>query len=42
MTADYNSIGNMVPFIHGYDCKFQLILGHQIADLELLFVNEQA
>jgi hypothetical protein len=32
----------MVPFIHGYDCKFQLILAFQIADLELLFVNDQA
>ena len=42
LTSDFNSIGNMVPFIHGYDCKFQLILAFQIADLELLFVNDQA
>lgn len=42
MTSDYNSLGTQVPFVHGYDCKFQLILAFQIADLELLFVNDQA
>lgn len=42
LTSDYSSLGNMVPTIHGYDCKFQAILAFQIADMDLLFVNDQA
>lgn len=39
--SDLNTIGNMIPFIHGYFCKFQLILASQFVDLDLLYVNDQ-
>lgn len=39
--SDMNTIGNMIPFIHGYFCKFQLILASQFVDLDLLYVNDQ-
>ena len=39
--SDLNTIGNMIPTIHGYVCKFQLILCWQIVDLDTLYVNDQ-
>jgi len=41
MTSDFTSIGKLIEFVHGYTCKMQLILAYQIADLEILFVNDQ-
>lgn len=42
LLSDMNTIGKMVPHIHGYYCKFQLILAYQFVDLDLLYVNDQA
>ncbi|RYC69788.1 hypothetical protein [Spirosoma sordidisoli] len=42
LTSDFTSIGQMIPFVHGYTCKMQLVLAFQIADLDILFVNDQA
>ncbi|OIN59799.1 hypothetical protein [Arsenicibacter rosenii] len=41
LTSDLNSIGNMVPHIHGMTYKYQMILAYQIADPDMLFVNDQ-
>lgn len=41
-TSDFNSIGNIVPFLHGYRAIMKMVLAFQIADLEVLFVNDQA
>lgn len=41
-TADFTGIGNMVPFLHGYRTIIKMILSFQIADLDVLFVNDQA
>lgn len=40
-TSDFSSIGNIVPFLHGYRAIMKMILAYQIADLEVLFVNDQ-
>ncbi|QIP16805.1 hypothetical protein G8759_31270 [Spirosoma aureum] len=42
LLSDLNTIGNMVPHIHGFYCKFQFILAYQFVDLDLLYVNDQA
>ena len=42
LTTDFTGIGKMIEFVHGYTCKIQLILAYQIADLDILFVNDQA
>ncbi|MCX6216475.1 hypothetical protein [Spirosoma sp.] len=42
LVSDLTGIGPMIPNIHGYSCKMQMILAYQIADLEILFVNDQA
>lgn len=42
LTADFTSVGPLIPFVHGYTCKLQMIMAFQIADLEYLFVNDQA
>jgi hypothetical protein len=41
-TSAFSSIGNIVPFLHGYKAIMKMILAFQIADLEVLFVNDQA
>jgi len=41
-TADFGSIGNIVPFLHGYRAIMKMVMAFQIADLEVLFVNDQA
>lgn len=41
-TSDFSSIGNIVPFLHGYRAIMKMVLAFQIADLEVLFVNDQA
>jgi hypothetical protein len=40
--SDFSSIGNIVPFLHGYRAIMKMVLAFQIADLEVLFVNDQA
>lgn len=36
------SIGKIVPTVHGYKTSAKMLLGFQIADLECLYVNDQA
>ncbi|RIV20542.1 hypothetical protein DYU11_21085 [Fibrisoma montanum] len=40
-TADFNSLGQIVPFLHGYTTVMKMILAFNFADLDLLFVNDQ-
>lgn len=42
LLSDLNTIGNLIEHIHGYYCKFQLILAYQFVDLDLLYLNDQA
>ncbi|QJD79529.1 hypothetical protein [Spirosoma rhododendri] len=39
---DLTTVGNMIPHIHGFLAKFQMILACQFADMDTLFVNDQA
>lgn len=41
LVSDLAGIGKMIEHVHGYVAKMQLILAYQIADLEILFVNDQ-
>ncbi|MBD2700134.1 hypothetical protein IC229_05775 [Spirosoma sp. BT702] len=41
LTSDFTGIGPLIPFVHGYTCKMQAILAYEIADLDVLFVNDQ-
>lgn len=42
VTADFTSVTKVVEHVHGYYAKLQMILAYQIADLDVLFVNDQA
>jgi hypothetical protein len=40
-TSAFSSIGNIVPFLHGFYTIMKVILAFQFKDLEVLFVNDQ-
>lgn len=42
MTSDYNKVGKIVETLHGYKAIMKFMLTFQIADLEDLYVNDQA
>ena len=42
LTSDLNSIGKVIEHIHGFNYKYQMILAYQFADLETVFLNDQA
>jgi hypothetical protein len=40
--AETPGISNMVPTLHGYKAVSKFLIGSEIADLESLYVNDQA
>jgi hypothetical protein len=42
MLSDFNSVGKVIETLHGYDAVVKYMLTCQIADLEDLYVNDQA
>jgi hypothetical protein len=40
--AETPGINNMVPTLHGYKAAAKFLIGSEIADLECLYVNDQA
>lgn len=40
--SDLTTVGNMIPHVHGFVAKFQMILACQFSDLDTLYVNDQA